>query len=115
MLRYFLKEKECNDIANKFAFLQGVDFVEQVLNSFNFSYSVPNNEVENIPIEGRVVIYANHPIGSLDALAMIKLISKVRPDIKVVANELLMALEPLHSILLPVRNMTGGHPQTASR
>lgn len=111
MLRYLLKEKECNEIANQFSFLKGVDFVEQVLNSFNFSYSVPNNEVENIPIEGRVVIYANHPIGSLDALAMIKLISKVRPDIKVVANELLMALEPLHSILLPVRNMTGGTPK----
>jgi putative hemolysin len=58
-----------------------------------------------------VVIFANHPIGSLDGLALIKLISEIRPDIKVVANELLMALEPLHSILLPVRNMTGGTPK----
>ncbi|WP_420833513.1 GNAT family N-acyltransferase [Shewanella pneumatophori] len=111
MLRYLLNEKECNDIANQFSYLKGIDFVEQVLASFNFNYSVPNSEIENIPCEGRVVIYANHPIGSLDALAMIKLISKVRPDIKVVANELLMALEPMHSILLPVRNMTGGTPK----
>lgn len=111
MLRYLLNERQCNEIAQQYAFLKGVDFVEQVLASFNFNFSVPNNEVENIPSEGRVVIYANHPIGSLDALALIKLISKVRPDIKVVANELLMALEPLHSILLPVRNMTGGTPK----
>jgi putative hemolysin len=111
MLRYLLHEQQCNDIAMQYKHLTGVDFVEQVLASFNFSYSVPNNEIENIPIDGRVVIYANHPIGSLDALALIKLISKVRPDIKVVANELLMAIKPLHSILLPVRNMTGGTPK----
>lgn len=111
MLRYLLNEKECNDIAAEYAYLKGVDFVEQILTNFNFNYSVPSSEIENIPCEGRVVIYANHPIGSLDALALIKLISKVRPDIKVVANELLMALEPLHSILLPVRNMTGGTPK----
>ncbi len=111
MLRYLLHEKQCNDIANEYAHLSGVDFVEQILACLNFTYSVPNNEVENIPHEGRVVIYANHPIGSLDALALIKLISQVRPDIKVVANELLMAIKPLHSILLPVRNMTGGTPK----
>lgn len=111
MLRYLLNEKECNDIANQFAYLQGIDFVEQVLASFDFSFTVPANEIENIPCEGRVIIFANHPIGSLDALALIKLISEIRPDIKVVANELLMALEPLHSILLPVRNMTGGTPK----
>nr|WP_320126533.1 GNAT family N-acyltransferase [uncultured Shewanella sp.] len=111
MLRYLLNEKQCNDIANQYAYLQGVDFVEQVLASFDFSFTVPANEIENIPCEGRVVIFANHPIGSLDGLALIKLISEIRPDIKVVANELLMALEPMHSILLPVRNMTGGTPK----
>lgn len=111
VLRYFLMEKQCQQITQEFDYLNGIDFIEQVLAKFNFNYSVPNSEIENIPSEGRVVIYANHPIGSLDALAMIKLISKVRPDIKVVANELLMALEPLHNILLPVRNMTGGTPK----
>ncbi|WP_371997864.1 MULTISPECIES: GNAT family N-acyltransferase [unclassified Shewanella] len=111
MLRYLLNEKQCNEIAAEFSYLKGVDFVEHVLECFDFNYSVPSNEIENIPIEGRVVIYANHPIGSLDALALIKLISKVRPDIKVVANELLMALEPMHSLLLPVNNMSGGTPR----
>ncbi|MCH1929094.1 lysophospholipid acyltransferase family protein [Shewanella sp. A25] len=111
MLRYLLNEKQCNDIAQQYSYLQGVDFVEQVLASFDFSFTVPANEIENIPSEGRVVIFANHPIGSLDGLALIKLISEIRPDLKVIANELLMAITPLHSILLPVRNMTGGTPK----
>ena len=64
---------------------------------------------ERIPSEG-VVIIANHPIGSLDALALIKLVNEVRHDLKVVANEMLMAIEPLHDMLLPVNNMQGGTP-----
>ncbi len=111
MLRYLLNEKECNDIAMQHAHLTGIDFVEKVLESFNFNYSVPSTEIANIPHDSRVVIFANHPIGSLDALAMIKLISEVRSDIKVVANDLLMALDPLHNILLPVNNMTGSTPK----
>ncbi|QSX34742.1 lysophospholipid acyltransferase family protein [Shewanella avicenniae] len=111
MLRYMLNEQQCNEIATQFSHLQGVDFVEQVLQCFNISYTVPDVELENLPPSGRVVIFANHPIGSLDALVLIKLISEVRADLKVVANELLMHLPPLHSLLLPVRNMTGGTPK----
>lgn len=111
MLRFMLNEQQCNDIAAEFSHLQGQDFVEQVLQRFNIAYTVPDVELENLPPSGRVVIFANHPIGSLDALVLIKLISEVRNDLKVVANELLMQLTPLHNLLLPVRNMTGGTPK----
>ncbi|WP_081933408.1 GNAT family N-acyltransferase [Shewanella mangrovi] len=111
MLRFMLNEQQCNQIAEQFSHLQGSDFVEQVLQYFNISYTVPDVEWENLPPTGRVVIFANHPIGSLDALVLIKLISEVRADLKVVANELLMQLSPLHNLLLPVRNMTGGTPK----
>ncbi|WP_372869876.1 GNAT family N-acyltransferase [Shewanella sp.] len=110
-LKYLLHEEECNRIATEFGFLRGVDFAGAVLETLNFSFSVPDADIDNIPRKGRVVIFANHPIGSLDALAMIKLIGELRPDIKVVANEILMAIEPLHPILLPVRNMGGGTPK----
>lgn len=111
MLKYLLHEKQCNEIATRLSHLQGIDFVDQVLETFDFKYTVVDRELEHIPTQGGVVIFANHPIGSLDALAMIKLISEVRTDIKVVANQMLMALQPLHSILLPVNNMSGGTPK----
>jgi len=50
---------------------------------------------------------ANHPIGSLDALALIKVLSSVRQDLKVVANRMLMSVTPMHSLLLPVDNLSG--------
>ncbi|MDT0583962.1 lysophospholipid acyltransferase family protein [Brumicola blandensis] len=106
-LRYLLHENDAQAFARQYGHLQGIDFVEQILDYFTFRFSVSDIEKERIPSEGKLVIVANHPIGSLDALALIKLISDVRKDLKVVANEMLMALNPLHSILLPVNNMQG--------
>ncbi|WP_419571778.1 GNAT family N-acyltransferase [Rheinheimera sp.] len=107
-LRHLLHEQEFVEFARRYPHLQGIEFVEQVLDYFQFAYQVRDNEVERIPSTGKVVIIANHPIGSLDGLALIKLVSDIRPDVKVIANQLLMAIDPLHSLLLPVNNMSGG-------
>lgn len=107
-LRRLLHEQDFIDFAARYPHLQGLEFVEQVLDYFNFRYAVPDNELERIPTTGRIVIIANHPIGSLDGLALLKLVSDIRPDVKVVANQLLMAIKPLHPQLLPVNNMSGG-------
>lgn len=108
VLSYLLHEQDFQQFAARYPHLQGLEFVEQVLDYFNFCYAVRDNELERIPSSGRIVIVANHPIGSLDGLALLKLVSDIRPDVKVLANQLLMALPPLHSLLLPVNNMTGG-------
>ncbi|MBC3765997.1 GNAT family N-acyltransferase [Neptunicella marina] len=107
-LRHLLHEKECIEFGEIYPHLEGVEFIEQVLEYFNFSYSARETEKERIPAQGRVVIIANHPIGSLDGLVLLKLLADIRQDIKVVANQMLMAIEPLHSMLLPVNNMQGG-------
>jgi len=46
-------------------------------------------------------------LGSLDGLAMIKLIGSVRKDVKIIANDFLSSLSPLQPLLLPVDNMGG--------
>ncbi|CAA0113835.1 Uncharacterised protein [BD1-7 clade bacterium] len=106
ILKYFLHEREFQAFEEKYPHLEGFDFVEQVLEYFDFDYRVFDREVARIPDTGRVVIVANHPIGSLDGLALLKMIKDVRPDVKVIANELLYAIEPLRSLLLPVDNMS---------
>ncbi len=107
VLRRLLHEQIFLDFAERYPHLQGIDFVQQVLDYFNFSYLVSDADRDKIPDGGRLVIIANHPIGSLDGLALLKLIHDIRPDVKVVANDLLMSLEPLRSLLLPVRVLTG--------
>lgn len=110
LLRQLLHEHEFKSFEQKYAHLKGFDFVEQVLDFFDFSYSLRSQERARIPAQGRVVIVANHPIGSLDGLALLKMVGEIRRDVKVVANDLLMAIKPLNKLLLPVDNM---HHQTA--
>ncbi|MAT50287.1 MAG: GNAT family N-acetyltransferase, partial [Porticoccaceae bacterium] len=111
ILRLLCHEKEFQQFAQAYPHLRGFDFVEQVLNYFQFSYTTRDNERERIPTRGKVVIIANHPIGSLDGLALVKLIREIRPDVKVVANDILGAVDPLKPLLLPVDNMGGNTPR----
>lgn len=111
ILKFLLHEKECRSFAAKYPHLEGIDFVEQVLEYFDFSYSVLDKERLRIPTTGRVVIIANHPIGSLDGLALLKFVSEIRPDVKALANDLLMTIKPLEKSLLPVNNMKGNTPK----
>lgn len=107
-LKKLLRERELNSLFAQCDQLEGLEFVDKVLEDFNFSYSVVGREKENIPVEGRVVIVANHPLGILDGLALIKMVSEVRHDVRIVANDVLMQIKPLQSLLLPVVNLGQG-------
>lgn len=102
-----LHETEFVNFAERYPNLRGFDLIEKTLDYFDFSFATVDKQIERIPVTGRVVIVANHPIGSLDGLALLHLVRKLRSDVKVIANELLMELEPLHDVLLPVNNMSG--------
>lgn len=102
LLRGLLHERDIQSFGEHYPHVRGLEFVEQVLDYFQFTYTARDSELDNIPREGRVVIIANHPIGSLDGLALLKLISDVRSDVKVLANDLLQAVEPLNDLLVPV-------------
>lgn len=106
-LGYLLHEQEFITFGNTYPHLQGLEFVEQVLDELNFDTHYKPKQIEHIPNEGKLVIVANHPIGSLDALALIKVLSTVRQDLKVVANRMLMSVSAMHSLLLPVDNLSG--------
>lgn len=104
-LRYLCHEREFQWFEEKYPNLSGFDFVDQVLDYFDFSYSVSHREKQRIPATGSAVIVSNHPIGSLDGLALLQMVGEVRRDVKVVANELLSSIQPLQKLLLPVDNM----------
>lgn len=106
LLRRLTYEEKINDFLIKNAHCHGLEFIDRIFDYFNFSYSVSSQDRRNIPAQGRVVIIANHPIGSLDGLALLHLVSEVRRDVKIVANDMLTAFKPLQDLLLPLDNMT---------
>ena len=107
-LRKLVREDDANDFLRTCQGLEGFDFIDRVLDHFNFSYSVVGSELENIPSEGRVVIVANHPLGLLDGVALLQLVGRVRRDVKIVANDVLLAFRPLRPLVLPVVNIGAG-------
>ncbi|QPK64150.1 lysophospholipid acyltransferase family protein [Methylomonas sp. LL1] len=101
-LKKLLHEDDFNDVIGKNQHLRGFAFLDKLLSYFNFNYQISNDSYGNIPSEGRLLIVANHPIGTLDGLALVKLIRSVRPDVRIVANRVLSHMQPLQSIFLPV-------------
>ena len=99
-----IHEDKINDFLDQYSHLEGFEFVEAVLDYFKFDFSYSNNDIENIPSTGRVVIVANHPLGALDGLCLLKLISTVRTDVKIVANDFLAGIESLNSLFIKIDN-----------
>lgn len=93
--------------------LRGFAFVEAALEFLQARYVVEPAELQRIPASGRLLIIANHPSGALDALALLDAVGRVRRDVKIVANDLLSAVDGLHGLLLPVR-ILGGRPGSDS-
>ncbi len=87
--------------------LKGFALIDKSLAHFNFGYRTDNRSFTHVPADGRVVIVSNHPIGSLDGLALIKFIRSIRPDVRIVANEWLNHVAPFRALFLSVNNLSG--------
>ncbi len=58
--------------------------------------------LEAAPKDGPLVVVANHPFGVLDGIVLSWLISKVRPDFKILTNSVLYRAPELRPYLLPI-------------
>lgn len=108
LLRKISHEQEINTFLSEHGNKSALDFIDSIFEHFNFSDTLRSQERGNIPALGRVVIIANHPIGSLYGLALLRMISEVRSDVRIIANDMLMNFKTLEPLLIPVDNMKGG-------
>lgn len=73
-------------------------------------------DLERIPSEGPVVLFANHPSGALEGLMLAALCGKARPDLKIIASDALLRIPQLAQLapmLLPL-NLSGGAAANAA-
>lgn len=107
VLAKVLRQNDINQFLKEHEHLKGYDFIDAVLDYFQFSYQASARGKEAIPSSGRCIIVANHPLGGLDGLALLHMVLNVRSDVRIVANELLSHVSALDEYLLPINNMTG--------
>ncbi len=87
--------KKLERFYNAIQHLQDLDFVAAVFKNLDLEIEVTEADLAHIPTTGGLVFVANHPYGAIDGLALVQVLGRVRPDLKVMANFLLQQLEPL--------------------
>src|SRR3977135_2013533 len=69
--------------------------LEKLLEEMQVDLQLPPADLERIPAKGPLVAVANHPFGVLDGAALGVLLSRVRPDVRVMTNSLLEGIPEL--------------------
>ncbi len=77
-------------------------FIDETLERLKIRYDVSEADLASVPDTGPLVVVANHPFGGIEGLILISLLSRVRPDVKIMANYLLGRIPELRDVLLPV-------------
>lgn len=78
------------------------DFSAQALEKMAVTYELSADAVQRIPATGPCVLVANHPYGGIEGVVLFHLLSRIRPDFKVMGNFLLGRIPQLRSHLLQV-------------
>ncbi len=89
--------------------------IDDLFDMLEVSFLVSSREIERIPSSGKVICVSNHPLGGLDGLVILKAIHEVRPDVRVVANDVLLNLESLAELFLPVDVFSGSNSRAHIR
>jgi len=77
-------------------------FIERVLKALEVSYEIGKDDFSRVPIEGPLVVVANHPFGMLDGVLLASIVRSVRSDFKILANSSLNGITELCDTLIPV-------------
>jgi len=99
-------QDELNYILCKYRDLEGVDFMDALVNDYFHVNLEIKNENNLPPADGRYIFVSNHPLGGFDGICLTYLIGR-RYDNKVryLVNDLLMNIPNLRSIFVPVNKL----------
>jgi len=92
----------CNKIYDRNKHLEGLEFINALLDEFEVDFEIPEEDLKRIPKTGAFVTISNHPLGGIDGILLLKILLEKRPDYKIIANFLLHRILPLKPYVMPV-------------
>ncbi len=102
ILMMLLRINKINKLYSDISHLQGIEFIDRLIEELKISFEVSEDELNRIPRTGAFISVSNHPFGGIDGMLLVKVLSLVRPDIKILANFLMQKVEPVKEFILPV-------------
>jgi 1-acyl-sn-glycerol-3-phosphate acyltransferase len=107
-LKHIVHENEVNAFIEKNGHLRNHDFVNACFEEMGAKVTFTG--LENIPATGGCIVAANHPLGGLDAIGLMKIIGQKRPDIRFFVNDILLNLQGFGELFVGV-NKHGKNPK----
>ncbi len=102
LVMYIMRLNKINKLYSDVYDEDGGAFLERLIEALGVTIEINEEDLQKIPKEGAFITVSNHPFGGLDGIILIKLLSKIRPDYKVMANFLLKKIEPIKDYFLGV-------------
>ena len=99
-IKRILHQDDVNDFIRRHGHKTSFDFVDAIITEFG--PIVTFEGLENIPVSGGAIIAANHPMGGLDAMALLQVIQKKRLDQKFIVNDVLLSIKSLGNLFIGV-------------
>lgn len=82
---------------------EGLEFNRKALD--RLGAKVESMHAELVPKTGSIIIAANHPLGGLDGMALIKSVGEIRPDVRFFVNDILKNLKNYGEIFVAVNKV----------
>lgn len=104
-IEWFTGKPKLLRIANKFeksGRVYDTTFWEKILELLDIDMQYSETDVRHIPEKGPVVVVANHPYGFVDGLALTVMVSRVRPDLKILTRAFFATLPEIEDNMVPV-------------
>jgi putative hemolysin len=102
VVKLFLRVDTVNRIYEEEESKKGLVFIDSIIEKLGIEYSLPDDYYKYIPASGPFIIIANHPLGLIDGLLLLKIVCRIRPDFRLLGNFLIMRIEPVRDYFLPV-------------
>lgn len=102
-LKRKLHEQELNDAMWKLRDDKGLDFNTKALDILGAK--VISINADNVPVTGNITVAANHPLGGLDGMALIKAVGLIRPDVHFFVNDILKNVTNYGDVFVAVNKL----------
>lgn len=103
----YIKRKIHEDTINECIWLNrdkyGYEFNTACLKYLNINITCEG--LDNLPKTGGVVVASNHPLGGIDGMAMIHILSQARQDVKFIVNDILTNMKNFGSVFVGVNKV----------
>ncbi len=111
-LMHMFEIDEVNRVHSKYSLTPGPEFVRCLMeDEFKVPLQVDNIEVLDQFGEGAFITVSNHPFGSIDGIALIYILTRIRPEYKVMVNMILNRLSAMRPNFIAVDQTASNDPE----